>query len=127
MRFSRTRLTWQSSSHHEPSLSHVCLALQHGWSGPIKQYMPMKPIKYGIKGWVLADSHTGYFAKFELYTGNSDSPEKGLGSRVVKSLTEPLKHKFHHVYFDNFLPMSSYGKDRQGFLPALKQVKFKER
>ena len=73
----------------------------------LKQYMPMKPIKRGIKVWVLADSHTGYFSMFEVYTGKTSSPEKGLGSRVVKSPTEPLKHKFHHVYFDTFLPVSS--------------------
>ena len=72
-----------------------------GWSS-LKQYMPMKPIKCGIMVWVLADSHTGYFCKFQVYTGKGDSPEKGLGDRVVKSLTEPLKQKFHHVYFDNF-------------------------
>ena len=30
----------------------------------VKQYMPMKPIKCGIKVWVLADSHNGYFCDF---------------------------------------------------------------
>ena len=108
----------------------------------LKQYMPMKPIKRGIKVWVLADSHTGYFCKFQVYTGRGDSPEKGLGSRVVKSLTEPLKKKFHHVYFDNFFTSEQLlvdlerdgiyacgtaRKDRRGFPPALKQVKFKQR
>ena len=102
----------------------------------------MKPIKRGIKVWVMADSHTGYFSKFQVYTGKGDSPEKGLGPRVVKSLTEPLKHKFHHVYFDNFFTSEQLlvdlekdgiyacgtaRKDRRGFPAALKQVKFKER
>ena len=27
----------------------------------LKQYNPMKPVKHGIKVWVLADSHNGYF------------------------------------------------------------------
>ena len=38
----------------------------------LKQYMPMKPVKRGIKVWVLADSHNGYFSKFQVYTGKKD-------------------------------------------------------
>ena len=34
-----------------------------------KQYMPAKPIKRGIKVWVLGDSSNGYFSKFDVYTG----------------------------------------------------------
>ena len=30
----------------------------------LKQYMPNKPIKRGIKAWVLAESHNGYFPSF---------------------------------------------------------------
>ena len=69
----------------------------------LKQYMPMKPVKRGIKVWVLADSHNGYFSKFQVYMGKKDGVvEKGLGARVVKDLTSSLKGKYHHVYFDNF-------------------------
>ena len=108
----------------------------------LKQYMPMKPVKRGIKVWVLGDSHNGYFSRFDIYTGKGASPEKGLGARVVKSLTEPLKNKFHHVYFDNFFTSEQlltdlekdgiYGcgtarKDRRGFPDALKKPKLKER
>ena len=64
--------------------------------------MSIKPNKRDIKVWMMADSHTGYFSKFLVYTGKGDSPERGLGPHVIKSLTEPLKQKFHHVYFDNF-------------------------
>ncbi len=35
----------------------------------MKQYMPMKPIKRGIKVWVLANSTNGYFSRIEVYTG----------------------------------------------------------
>ena len=75
----------------------------------------MKPIKRGIKVWVLGDSHTGYFSKFDIYCGKGASPEKNLGTRVVKNVTEPLRGKFHHVYFDNFFtseePMTELEKD----------------
>ena len=59
----------------------------------LKQYLPLKPIKRGIKVWVLADSHNGYFCKFSVYTGKDGVAEKGLGARVVKSLTSELKDK----------------------------------
>ena len=108
----------------------------------LKQYMPMKPIKRGIKVWVLGDSTTGYFSKFEIYCGKGSSPEKQLGSRVVKTLTEPLKGKFHHVYFDNFFTSEQLmtelevdgvyacgtaRKDRKGFPDELKKVNLKNR
>ena len=33
----------------------------------LKQYMPLKPIKHGIKVWVLADSRTGYFYAMKVH------------------------------------------------------------
>ena len=68
----------------------------------LKQYMLMKPIKRGIKVWVLGDSTNGYFRHFQVYTGRQENREVGLGAHVVKTLTQDLKHKYHHVYFDNF-------------------------
>ena len=73
----------------------------------LKQYMPLKPVKRGIKVWVLADSHNGYFHRFQVYTGKEGSGEKQLGQRVVKDLTQELKDKHHHVYLTTFLPASS--------------------
>ena len=102
--------------------------------------MPLKPVKRGIKVWVLAESKTGYFCKFKVYTGKGDCvDDKGLGASVVCSLTEHLKDKHHHVYFDNFftspdLMVDLYSKgiyacgtarkDRRG---ELKNIKLKER
>ena len=51
----------------------------------LKQYMPMKPIKRGIKVWVLADSSNGYFSRLEVYTGRKNNTiEHCLGANVVK-------------------------------------------
>ena len=67
--------------------------------------------------------------------GKVGAVEKGLGARVVKDLTNTLKGKYHHVYFDNFFTRTelltdlerdgiySCGtarKDRKGFPEALK-------
>jgi hypothetical protein len=52
---------------------------------------------------VLGDSSNGYFCDFQVYTGKvGDTAETGLGARVVKDLTNDLKGKYHHVFFDNF-------------------------
>ena len=52
----------------------------------LKQYLPMKPIKRGIKVWVLADARTGYFFNFSLYTGKEGNKiEQGLCSKVVQT------------------------------------------
>ena len=46
-----------------------------GRSG-IRQYIKNKPVKFGIKIWVLAESKTGYTVDFDIYTG-----AKGKGKR----------------------------------------------
>jgi len=107
----------------------------------LKQYMPMKPIKRGIKVWVLADDH-GYFSKFQIYTGKKKDVERSLGLRVVKELTEDFYGCWHHVFFDSFFTSRQlvcdlesngiYGcgtarKDRRGFPAELKHLKFKTR
>ena len=69
---------------------------------PLKQYMPKKPIKRGIKVWVLADIKNGWFSRFEIYTGKKDHAERGLGARVVKDLSFDFQGKRHHLFFDNF-------------------------
>ena len=73
----------------------------------LKQYLPLKPIKRGIKVWVLADSHNGYFYNFEVYVGkggggSDKQAELGLGGSVVYYLTRPLVSKNHHIFVDSF-------------------------
>ena len=52
----------------------------------LKQYMPLKPVKRGIKVWECADSSNGFVCDLEVYTGKqrNGNPEQGLGHRVVK-------------------------------------------
>ena len=75
----------------------------------LKQYMPKKPTKRGIKVWVLAESSTGYFSRLEVYTGKkaNKKAEKGLGEKVVKSLTQDFHNRWHRCYFDNFFTSKS--------------------
>ena len=41
----------------------------------LKQYMLQKPIKRGIKVWVLEDSQMRYFSKFDIHYGKRTSPK----------------------------------------------------
>ena len=72
----------------------------------LKQYMPGKPTKWGIKVWQLSESATGYTSKFQVYTGrreaNLGANGRGLGHRVVVDLASPFFNKNYHLYFDNF-------------------------
>ena len=123
--------------HREVAIDEAMIKFQGRSS--LKQYNPMKPIKRGIKVWVLADSHNGYFMKFQVYTGKEGNRvEHGLGERVVKTLTDGLQGQHHHVFFDNFFTSEKLmqdlladgvyacgtaRKDRKCFPPTLKQAK----
>lgn len=37
-----------------------------------RQYMPAKPIKYGINVWMRADPYNGYVNEYQIYTGRED-------------------------------------------------------
>ena len=102
----------------------------------LKQYIPKKPIKHGIKVWVLGDSNNGYFSRFEVYSGRGEARVVGFGIHVIKNLTKELKNRNHHVFFDNFFASYQllvdlekdglYGcgtarKDRMEFPTALKK------
>ena len=129
------------SPHRDVAVDEAMIKFQ-GHSS-LKQYMPMKPTKRGIKVWVLADSHNGYFWRVEVYTGKQgDTVERGLPARVVKSLTEELKGQNYHVYFDNFFNSFELLNDlasdnifacgtarsnRRGFPEALKKKTFPNR
>jgi hypothetical protein len=109
----------------------------------LKQYMPKKPIKRGIKVWVLGESNTGYFSRFEVYCGKKDgATEHNLGARVVKDLTKDFQGKYHTVFFDNFFTswaliqdleddgiysVGTARKDRKQFPQQLKNVKLHAR
>ena len=56
----------------------------------LKQYIRGKPVKFGVKLWVLASS-AGFPFDFDVYTGK-DVEYKGLvGERVVMSFAEKFK------------------------------------
>lgn len=74
----------------------------------LRQYLPNKPHKWGIKLFVLCDS-SGYAYQFEVYNGAGDNvilpgtPDLGATGNVVVRLTQTVPDFKHHiVYFDNY-------------------------
>jgi hypothetical protein len=106
-----------------------CMVMYKGQYCPIRQYMPLKPIRFGIKVWVATDALSKYLWNFEIYCGKGGNPhdvdndsdedsdggsssdaevtragiEEGLqGRNVVKSLMQDLVGRGHIVTTDNF-------------------------
>ncbi|KAL2095551.1 hypothetical protein ACEWY4_007699 [Coilia grayii] len=63
-----------------------------------RQYLPMKPTKWGVKVWVMAESSTGYVTNFQVYSGREGAQEKGLAHRVVMDLARPYYGSLVHLY-----------------------------
>lgn len=60
----------------------------------LKHYLPLKPIKRGIKVRVLADSKTGYVSTLDVYKGKGGNDTgDGLGAAVVKNISKKIKHR----------------------------------
>ena len=81
--------------------------------------MRLKPVKWGFKLWVLADSATGYTWNFEVYRGKQGETvsSKGLHFDVVMNLVDGLEKQGFVVYIDNFYSSSVLFEElvQQGF------------
>ena len=80
----------------------------------IRQYIRDKPVKWGIKLWVLADSMNGYTYNFDIYIGKVAGQvigPNGLAYDVVMRLMQPLLNQGYHLYFDNFYSSVTLLKD----------------
>ena len=62
-----------------------------------RQYLPAKPMKYGVKVWEICNARNGYCFDFDVYLGcpagpgGAEAQEVQLGQRTVLKLTEKLK------------------------------------
>ena len=79
----------------------------------IRQYIKNKPVKFGIKLWVVADSHTGYTCDFNVYAGKTANKENnfGLGYTTVMELCTKFLGQGYNVFFDNFYTSPKLVKD----------------
>ena len=78
----------------------------------IRQYIPSKRKRYGLKSYVLAESESGYVWKFMLHGLSTENRAIGLtyfgadelsvSERIVVELSHDLFHQGYHIYIDNF-------------------------
>lgn len=72
----------------------------------IKQYIKSKPIKWGIKSFLLCESETGYLMFAEIYTGKNEQLVEELGptGSVVARLVQNggAANKNHIIFMDRF-------------------------
>lgn len=55
-----------------------------------RQFLPLKRSRFGLKGFVVADSATGYVLDTMIYTGKEGpAVSRDLAMRVVLKLVEP--------------------------------------
>ena len=71
---------------------------------PFTQYVPSKPVKYGIKIFCVCDASLPYAFNAKIFVGRQpgSSPEKNLSHNVAVNLTAPLLGLGRNVSMDNF-------------------------
>ncbi|CAC5371841.1 unnamed protein product [Mytilus coruscus] len=109
--------------HKDISADERMVASKHKYSG-IRQFIKDKPIRFGIKLWVLACSVTGYTWNFFVYLGkkrtNIVDKSKGLAYTVVTTLCEKLYGQGFRLYVDSFYTTLHLRWHREGsfvFIP----------
>ena len=69
----------------------------------LKQYMPFKLVKRGIKIWLRCNASTGYTYDFNIYSGKEMELSVGtLGERVVNKLASSIIEPDVTLCFDRF-------------------------
>ena len=88
---------------------HQYLSIDEGmvpWKGNLsfRVYSPDKPIKYGLKAYMLCDSINGFCLRFKLYTGRRVTPpsEHGATYDTVLDLVRDRMGKGHIIFMDNY-------------------------
>lgn len=68
-----------------------------------RQFLPLKRSRFGLKGFVVADSATGYVLDTMIYTGKEGpAVSRDLAMRVVLKLVEPYVDKGYRLFVDNW-------------------------
>jgi len=68
----------------------------------IRQFMPNKPIWFGIKVWMLVSSKSRFVWRIEVYFGEGTGVEEhGLGYHVVQKMVAGLENRGHILVVDN--------------------------
>lgn len=74
------------------------------------QYMPLKPVKYGLKAFLLSEARTGYVLKWKLYTGDPDDIDADYGQHIESfgSYASTLEEKIILYLWTGTIPVYKY-------------------
>lgn len=65
--------------------------------------MPLKPIRFGFKAFLLCEAKTGYVVNWNLYTGKSEViTDIGANRIVCRKLVEGVEGEGYQVFSDRF-------------------------
>ena len=68
----------------------------------LRKILPIKPGRFGIKTFTLAESTSGYLSNSKIYTGKEgDEVQRDLGRKAVMSVMEPYLDKGYYVFMGN--------------------------
>lgn len=96
-----------------------CVVPFRGMLG-MKQYFKDKPVKWGVKLWMLCDSKSGYCSNFDIYSGRDEDfnglDNIGVVSAVVIKLCQVMHGSNRTVYTDRYYtsPSLAYYLDQLG-------------
>jgi hypothetical protein len=76
----------------------------------IRQFMPDKPIRFGIKVWLICSSKNRFVWKIEVYLGEGTGGEEhGVGYHVIERMVQGLEGRGHYLVVDNlFVSMNLF-------------------
>ena len=101
----------------EVAVDERMVASKHRFSG-IRQFIKDKPVRFGIKLWVLACSLTGYTYDFFVYLGKKNTAltdkTKGLAHNVTLKLCDSLLHQGYRLFTDCFYTSLGLGQELLG-------------
>ena len=67
-----------------------------------RQFIPIKPGRFRIKAFTLAESSSGYVLNSKIYTGKENSEiQRDLGRKAVMPVMQPYLDKGFSAFMDN--------------------------
>ena len=92
------------------TIDEIMVRYKRKYGHGMKQYIPNKPVKFGLKIWAAMDLDSKYLHNFQVYTGadskrtlrGAKAGEAKTGYKVVMHLMRDLHGLRHMVVMDNF-------------------------
>ena len=66
----------------------------------LKQYLPMKPTKWGFKAYLLCEAISGYCIRHKFFSGPGKDEFKP--KNICTDLASGFENQKYHIYIDNF-------------------------